>query len=175
MSVDRHVQRRRGSAGHTARGPRGLALQKRPQDSDPSPPTEGHFRPDFLHPVRGLPPLKVTPSQLGRLGQHSDCLFLSLCPVQAGLGEAAPVGAVGLGSTRLPGAEAHPPDALGLPQSPSPWGWPLHSAPHLQTAPSRCALQPGPAKKQTEPLGLACPGQALSPPLTLPWHWDPEI
>lgn len=63
----------------------------------------------------------------------------------------------GLNSARPPGADARPPGTLGLHQSPSSWGWPIHTAPHLQAALSRPALQPGPVENQTKQVRLCLP------------------
>ena len=104
--------------------------------------------------MRGLPPPKVTPSQLGQLALHPGCPFLSPRPILAGLDLAMPGEAGGLISARPPGADARPPGTLGLHQSPSSWGWPIHTVPHLQAALSCPALQPGPAENQTKQIRL---------------------
>lgn len=80
----------------------------------------------------------------------------------------------GLSSARLPGADTHRVGTLCLHQSPSPRGRPTHTAPHLQTAPWRPALQPGPAENQTKQVKL-CPSQPLSPLHALSLHWALEI
>ena len=91
-----------------------------------------------------------------------------LRPGWAGSGHAR-----GLSSARLPGADTHRLGTLRLHHSPSPWGRPTHTAPHLQTAPWRPALQPGPAENQTKQVRL-CPSQPLSPLHALSLHWAPD-
>lgn len=118
-----------------------------------SKPLDGWLFQSLLHiPGDGgsVPLPKVTPSQLGQLALHPGCPVLSLCSVLAGLDLAMPGEAGGLSSVRLPVADTHPVGTRRLHPSPSPWGWPPHTAPYLQTAPWRPALQPGPAENQTK-------------------------
>lgn len=106
-------------------------------------------------PVRGSPFSKGTPSQLGQLGPQAGRPF-------SGQGRIRPRSGWLWGWTQArPGQTTPPPPAGAL-------GTAQWHSPHLQPVPSRPALQPGPAERQTKQVGPCRPPQYIRPPLSRP-------